>query len=555
MIPKTDEILFTALGGAGEIGMNLYAYGHDGAWLAVDCGVGFAPPQMPGIDVFTADPSFLEDAATDLAGLVITHAHEDHIGGVAHLWPFLRCPVYVTPFAAEILRGKLAETDFASQVPIHVLPAGKGRAQVGPFGLELINMSHSIPEPQAVLIKTGIGTLLHTGDWKVDRHPQIGASIDEARLRAIGDAGLMALISDSTNAMEPGYAASEEDAKRGLHDLIARQRGRVVVGCFATNVARVQSLGQAAKATGRSLVLAGRSLHRVTAAAKAAGYLGDLPDLVSEAEMGDLPAERVLMIATGSQGEGRAALARIAADSHPTVFVEEGDTVIFSSRVIPGNETAVGHIQNAFARRGVTVLSEADVAETVHVTGHPMRGELADLLTWTRPKFLLPVHGEWRHMVAHAQLGKDHQVQEALVGGNGAVISIQPNKARVLDRSVHSGKLAVDGDRLIDPLGPVLPQRRRLAQAGMVSLAVALTQEGALAGEVEAEAYGCLDPSVDGDVLTHVKSAAADALARLNRAQSRDRGPVEKALVAATKRVFRDQTGKKPLVLVHIMRL
>lgn len=554
MIPKKDEVLFAALGGAGEIGMNFYSYGHDGAWLAVDCGVSFGDPNMPGIDVFTADPSFLEEEETNLVGLVITHAHEDHIGGVAHLWPFLRCPVYLTPFAAEILKGKLRETDFADEVPIHIIAPGGGRAQVGPFAIEFVQMSHSIPEPQAVAIKTAVGTVLHTGDWKIDAAPQIGAPIDQARLKQLGDEGLLALIGDSTNAMEEGRAASEQSAKEGLIDVIKRQKGRVAVGCFATNVARVQSLGAAAKATGRSLVLAGRSLHRVTAAAKEAGYLSDLPDIIPEDQMRDLPPENVLMIATGSQGEGRAALARMAADSHPTCFLEAGDTIIFSSRVIPGNEVEVGRIQNAFAKRGVQVLTESDVEETVHVTGHPMRGELSDLLTWTRPKFVLPVHGEWRHMEAHAALARDHQVHDAVVGGNGALIRINETSAQIIDR-VYSGRLALDGDRLIDPQGPLLPQRRRLSRAGTVSIAVALDHKGALAGPVSAEAYGCLDKDVDGDVLAHVREGVAERLARLDRGKRHENGPVEKAVVGAAKRVFADQTGKKPLVLVHIIRL
>lgn len=554
MTPKKDEVLFAALGGAGEIGMNFYAYGHDGAWLAVDCGVSFGDPNMPGIDVFTADPSFLDEEETNLVGLVITHAHEDHIGGVAHLWPFLRCPVYVTPFAAEILKGKLRETDFADEVPIHVIPAGEGKAQVGPFALEFIQMSHSIPEPQAIAIKTAAGTVLHTGDWKIDENPQVGKPIDEAHLRQLGDEGLLALIGDSTNAMEPGHAASEQAAKEGLVEVIKRQTGRVAVGCFATNVARVKSLAAAAKATGRSLVLAGRSLHRVSAAARETGYLTDLPEIVAEEDMGDLPADKVLMICTGSQGESRAALARMAFDNHPTVFLEEGDTVIFASRVIPGNEKEVGAIQNALAKRNIQVLTEDDVEETVHVTGHPMRDELSALLTWTRPKFVLPVHGEWRHMQAHAELAREHQVQEAVVGGNGALIRITDSSAQIVDK-VYSGRLALDGDRLIDPQGPVLPQRRRLARAGTVSVAVALDHKGQLAGQVATEAFGCLDRDVDGDVLAHVREAVADRIGKLDRGKRHENGPVEKAIVGVTKGVFADQTGKKPLVLVHIIRL
>ena len=554
MTPKKSEVLFTALGGAGEIGINFYAYGHDGAWLAVDCGVGFGDPDLPGVDVFTADPSFLDEEGTNLVGLVITHAHEDHIGGVAHLWPFLRCPVYLTPFAAEILKGKLSETDFADEVPIHVLKAGEGKAQVGPFALEFIQMSHSIPEPQAVVIKTAAGTILHTGDWKIDAAPQVGKPLDEARLRTLGDEGLLALTGDSTNALEPGHAASEQAAKEGLLEVIKRQTGRVAVCCFATNVARVKSLAAAAKATGRSLVLAGRSLHRVTAVARQTGYLNGLPEIVAEEDMKALPPDQVLMICTGSQGERRAALARIAFDRHPTVFLEAGDSVIFASRVIPGNEKEVGAIQNALAKRDIQVLTEDSVEETVHVTGHPMRDELSTLLTWTRPKFVLPIHGEWRHMQAYAKLARTHQVQDALVGGNGALIRLTESSAQIVD-TVYSGRLALDGDRLIDPQGPVLPQRRRLSRAGAVSVAVALDHKGQVAGPVSAEAFGCLDQDVDGDVLAQVREAVAARLSKLDRGQRQDNGRVEKAIVGVTKGVFADQTGKKPLVLAHIIRL
>ena len=415
-------------------------------------------------------------------------------------------------------------------------------------------MSHSIPEPQAVLIKTKIGNLLHTGDWKIDRSPQIGAPIDEARLRALGDDGLLALIGDSTNALEAGYADSEDCVKAGLLDVIARQDRRVVVGCFATNVARVQSLGRVAQATGRSLVLVGRSLHRVTAAAKAAGYLNDLPEIVPESQMADLPPDKVLMIATGSQGEERAALGRMAWERHPTAFVEAGDTVIFSSRVIPGNELAVGNIQNAFVKRGVLVVTEGGVDEMVHATGHAMASELAAILDWTRPRYVLPVHGEWKHMVEHAKLAEGHQVFKALVGGNGAVVSIKQEDAKIIDH-VYSGSLALDGDRLIDPKGPVLPQRRRLARTGTVSVAVALDKKGRLLGEIGVEAYGSLDPDVDSGVLKSLRSRVSEQLSKLSKTESDERKSIEKMIVSVAKRVFHDYTGKKPLTMVHVIRV
>ena len=332
LTPTKQDMWFLPLGGSGEIGMNLNLYGHDGKWLMVDMGINFNDKH--GIDVITPDPSFIEDHKEDLVGLVVTHAHEDHIGGIAHLWPFLRCPIYATPFAAKMIKGKLAETDFASEVTIHILPAGSGTAEVGPFSIEFVQMTHSIPEPQAIAITTPVGTVLHSGDWKNDPNPQIGDVMDEARLRKLGEDGLLALIGDSTNAMEDGHAGSEETAKEGLVEVIRRQTGRVAVGCFATNVARVKSIAEAAKETGRQLVLAGRSLHRVSQVARELGYLEGVPEPVAEDKMKDLPPEQVLMICTGSQGENRAALARMAQENHHHVFLEEGDSVIFSSRVI-----------------------------------------------------------------------------------------------------------------------------------------------------------------------------------------------------------------------------
>src|SRR5689334_19818641 len=397
-IPAADELLFLPLGGAGEIGMNLNLYGHAGKWLMVDLGIAFGDDTTPGVEVVMPDPAFIEERRQDLAGIVLTHAHEDHLGAVADLWPRPRAPVYATPFAASVLRRKLTEAGLLDEVPVTEVALG-GKFTVGPFELEMIVMTHSILEPNALAIRTKLGTVFHTGDWKIDPEPLLGEVTDEATLQQIGEQGALAMVCDSTNVFVDGEAGSEATVRANLEKLVKTRRGRIAATCFASNLARVESIAKAAVAAGRHPVLAGRALQRMVDAAQECGYLLDFPACVEERQAGYLPRDKALFICTGSQGEPRAAMAKLANNDHRDLVLEEGDAAIFSSRVIPGNERSVGRLQNALMARGVEVITDREA--DIHVSGHPARDELVRVYQWVRPKIALPVHGEVRHMVEH----------------------------------------------------------------------------------------------------------------------------------------------------------
>ncbi|HEY3145360.1 MAG TPA: ribonuclease J, partial [Dongiaceae bacterium] len=380
--PKSDELLFLALGGAGEIGMNLNLYGHAGKWLMVDLGVTFGDESTPGIDIIMPDISFIKERVGDLVGLVLTHAHEDHIGAVPYLWPQLRCPLYATPFTASVLRRKLEEAGLAKEAPITLIPMS-GKVTLAPFEVELITLTHSIPEPNAVVVRTPLGAVLHTGDWKLDPTPLVGDATDEAALRKLGDGGVLAMVCDSTNVFVEGASGSESDVRDSLRDLIGRLHNRVAVGCFASNVARLETITRVAMEHGRQVALVGRSLWRMVAAAQENGYLTGLPEFVQEHDVGYFPRNKILMICTGSQGEPRSALARIARKEHPHVAFEAGDAVVFSSRTIPGNEKSIAHLQNELTRQDVQVITDRE--EDIHVSGHPARDELIEMYQMIRP--------------------------------------------------------------------------------------------------------------------------------------------------------------------------
>ena len=427
MDSDSGDLAFLPLGGTGEIGMNLNLYRCNGRWLAVDCGIGFGGAQHPEVDVMMPDPGFIADRRDRLVGLVITHAHEDHIGAVAWLWPQLRCPVYTTPFAAVVLRRKLAEVQLLNQVKLHVVPPG-GTIDLAPFALRFIRVAHSIPEAQALVIDTPHGLLLHTGDWKLDPKPLIGTPTDETAFAALGERGVLAMICDSTNAMVEGHSGSEAEVRQSLSVLIRGLRGRVAVTCFASNVARVESVAFAAHVAGRSVALVGRSLRNLDVAARECGYLRDLPPFLTEDDVDDVPDDSLLMLITGSQGEPRSALARVALDTHPRVALGEGNTVVFSSRVIPGNERAIGTVQDNLVRRGVNLMTDVD--HLVHVSGHPSRDELRRMYRLVKPRYAVPTHGEWRHLSAHAALAQEAGARPILLE-DGDILSLAPDEAAV----------------------------------------------------------------------------------------------------------------------------
>ncbi len=542
------DLAFLPLGGTGEIGMNLNLYRCDGKWLAVDCGIGFGGAQYPEVDVMMADPAYIVDRRDRLLGLVITHAHEDHIGAVAWLWPQLRCPVYATPFAATILRRKLAEVQLVNQVKVHIIPPG-GTIDLKPFSLRFIRVSHSIPEAQALVIETPHGVLLHTGDWKLDPQPLIGPPTDEAALEALGNQGVLAMICNSTNAMVEGHSGSEADVRQSLSVLIRGLRGRVAVTCFASNVARLESVAVAARSVGRSVALVGRSLRNIDAAARECGYLRDLPPFLTEDDVDNVPDDNILMLVTGSQGEPRSALARIALDTHPRIALGEGDTVVFSSRMIPGNERAIGTVQDNLVRRGVNLMTDVD--HLVHVSGHPARDELRRMYRLVKPRYAVPTHGEWRHLSAHAELAQEAGAKPILLE-DGDILSLAPGQAEVVD-SAPVGKLVLDGNRLTPLGGGVMAARRRMLFNGVVLASLAVDANGRLRGDPRVSAPGLFD-SNDPE-LDRVSREFADVVADLPPALRRDDAALTDAARAALRRALGRQLQKRPLVDVHLLRV
>ena len=548
MNDSIGDLAFLPLGGTGEIGMNFNLYRCDGQWLAVDCGIGFGGAELPEVDIMTADPTFIAERRDRLRGLVITHAHEDHIGAVAWLWPQLKCPVYATPFAAAVLRRKLLEANLLNQVKLHVIPPG-GAIELKPFSLRFIRMAHSIPESQALAITTPYGVLLHTGDWKFDPTPLIGPPTDEAALAALGNAGVLAMICDSTNAMVEGHSGSEAEVRQSLAALIRGLSGRVAVTCFASNVARFESIALAGQQTGRSVALVGRSLRNMEAAARECGYLAGVPAFLREDDVDDVPDDNLLMLTTGSQGEPRSALARIAQDNHPRVALGEGDTVVFSSRVIPGNERAITAVQDALVRRGVRLMTDAD--HLVHVSGHPARDELRRLYRLVKPRYAVPVHGEWRHLTAHAELAREAGAEPVLLE-DGDVLNLAPGRVEVVDSAV-TGRLVVDGNRLVPLGGGVMAARKRMLFNGVAVASFAVDAAGRLVGRPRLSAPGLFeqdDPETD-----RITGEIADAVAGLPASLCRDDAALTEAARAALRRALGKRLQKRPLVEVHVLRV
>jgi ribonuclease J len=544
----TGDFAFLPLGGTGEIGMNLNLYRCGGRWLAVDCGIGFGGSENPEVDVMMPDPAFIAERRDRLVGLVITHAHEDHIGAVAWLWPQLRCPVYATPFAAAVLRRKLGEVGLVGQVKLHVVAPGSV-LDLAPFRLQFISMAHSTPESQALAITTPHGTVLHTGDWKMDPDPLVGPPTDEAALSALGDAGVLAMICDSTNAMVEGTSGSEAEVRRSLTALIRDMRGRIAVTCFASNVARVESIAHAARDAGRTVALVGRSLRNLEAAAADCGYLRDCPDFVAEDDAGSIPDDNLLMIVTGSQGEPRSALARIAQDTHPNIALGEGDTVIFSSREIPGNERAIGTVQDNLVRRGVRLMTAHD--HMVHVSGHPARDELRRLYALVRPRYAVPVHGEWRHLSAHAALAREAGATPIMVE-DGDILSLAPGRPEVVD-SAPVGRLVLDVNKLVPLEGGVLAARRRMLFNGVAIASLAADATGRLVGRPRVSAPGLLTPEDPEGIV--IAEEMADTLADLPAALRRDDAALTEAAKSALRRALGRRLKKRPLVDIHLLRV
>lgn len=549
-----DGLVFVALGGLGEIGMNAGLYGFGPArrrkWLLVDCGIAFAGEDVPGVDLIFPDIRFLEEERDNLVGIVITHAHEDHIGGLAELWPRLRVPVVCTPFAAGLLEVRRLGEPGAPKIPLTVVEQG-GRVTLGPFDIEFVAVGHSIPESNALAIRTPLGTVVHTGDWKLDPHPGVGRATDEKRLIEIGDEGVLALVCDSTNVLRDGISPSEADVARTLVDLIREAQERVAVTTFASNVARLRAVAEAAAACGREVVVVGRAMDRVIDVAMERGYLAGLPPFRSAETYGYLPRNKVVALLTGSQGEPRAALARVANDEHPDIALSAGDRVVFSSRTIPGNEKAVGRIINNLVARGIEVITDREAL--VHVSGHPRRGELAAMYRWVRPKVLVPAHGEALHLAEQARFARAEGIGTVVRAMNGEMVQLAPGKPSVVD-DVPVGRLYKDGDIVINAGEATIGERRKLAFAGIVSVAIALDDKGEIRGDAQVELTGLPSATREGEPMHElVSDAVADVLDGLPKARRRDPDTVASAVERAVRAEVRHAWGKKPTCHVHVI--
>ena len=540
-----NELLFLALGGSGEIGMNVNLYGCQGKWVMVDLGLTFADPAYPGVELVLPDLGFIEERADDLLGIVLTHGHEDHIGAIPYLAADLGVPLYATPFTAGLIRQKLDEEGLTDDVDLNVID-NEGSFALGPFGFRYVPLAHSIPEGNAVLIDTPHGRIFHTGDWKLDEQPLLGQPSTPQELTAIGDEGVLALVCDSTNVFNPEASGSESDVREGLMQTIAGAKGRVLVTTFASNAARVQTLGEVAAATGRKLCVAGRSLDRIIGTAKAAGYLKGFPPLVDWDDAMALPRDEVMIIATGGQGEARAALARIAFDSHP-IKLSEGDLVVFSSKQIPGNEIAIGRIQNALAQKNILMVTDRQAE--VHVSGHPGRPELEAMYRWIRPQILLPVHGERRHMAEQARLGITSGIPHAVVQSNGDLLRLAPGAPQIIGHE-ETGRLVLDGDVILPADGSTMNERRKVALHGQISVAVALDRKGKLIGDPALRTQGV---PVEEDKDAFLAEAADEAAAVIAKGSSEEEALRERVRLAVRRTATR-WTGKKPVVDVLLIR-
>lgn len=539
-------MLFLALGGSGEIGMNVNLYGCEGKWVMADLGLTFADPAYPGIDLILPDLDFIERQRDTLLGIVLTHGHEDHIGAIPYLAAELDVPLYATPFTAGLIRGKLDEEGLSSQVKLNVIERESSFA-LGPFGFTYVPLAHSIPEGNALLIDTPYGRIFHTGDWKLDEEPLLGTPSTAAELTAIGDKGVLALVCDSTNVFNDSASGSEAAVREGLDGVIKPLAGRVVVTTFASNAARLQTLGEVARDCGRQVCVAGRSLDRILRVAKSVGYLEDFPPVIDFDEAMRLPPRDVLVIATGGQGESRAALARIAMDSHQ-IKLGKGDTVVFSSKQIPGNEMAIGRIQNALATKGVEMITDRQAH--VHVSGHPGRPELELMYKWIRPEIILPVHGEMRHMAEQARFALACGVPKGIVQGNGDLVRLAP-QGPVKIGNERAGRLILDGDVILPADGATMSERRKISLHGVIAVTVALDEKGRLRGNPAIALQGVPVEEDKEDFIVEAAAAAAEAVG----GSKKEEGAMREAIRLSVRRTATSWTGKKPVVEVSVIRV
>lgn len=549
-----DELVFIPLGGAEQFGSNLNVYGFQGKWLVIDCGMGFADEYYPGVDILLPDPTFLEERWKDIAGLIITHAHEDHIGAVAHLWPRLKCPIFCTKFTGEILKKKLAENPECKNARIRIVKQHDDIV-IGPFTTNFIPVTHSIPDASAVLIKTDLGNVLHSGDWNLDPKPVIGKPINPETFKKIGQDGLLAYVGDSTNAGVDGFSGSESDVEKGLGDLFQNCEQRIVVTMFASNIGRVRSICKAAEATDRHVAILGRSLHRMIGAAKDCGFLNDIKNFVEEDDISVIPRDKIVVIATGSQGEPRAQIARIARGDQRNFKLQEGDTVIFSARPIPGNEKEIIFVQNRLAGSKVTVINPRDTKHCIHVSGHPARDEIKQMYDWVKPQIVIPVHGERTMIEDQAQLALSCQIKQAIPPKNGSVIRIAPGKAEIIDH-VKTGLLAVEPGRIIDANHVAISERRKLQFSGTAHASIVINAQGNLVARPQLSTVGLIDEDNEDEqeLAEDLIDEIEDVVASLKRAKLNTEDMAEKIHIVLRKDIF-EVLKIKAKVSVHVVKI
>jgi ribonuclease J len=551
--PGSDGLYFLPLGGSGEIGMNLSLYGTDGKWIMVDLGVTFGDETMPGIEVIMPDPTFIAERKDDLIAIVLTHGHEDHLGAIEYLWPQLQCPVYATPFTAGLLRAKLVERDLQHKVRIIEVPLS-GKVKLGPFELQWISITHSIPESNCIAIKTRHGTVLHTGDWKIDPAPMLGEVTNDNALKELGQQGVLAAVVDSTNALVPGHSGSEKEVRDELNRVFGLYpENRIIVTCFASNVARLMSIYEAAKAHGREVALVGRSLWRIEAVARETGYIPANVMFLEPHEAGFLPRDKAVYICTGSQGEKRSALARLAMGEHPELSLEAGDTVLYSSREIPGNEKPIAAVQNALIRQGLRVVTASD--EPIHVSGHPCQEELVQMYQWLRPQVAVPVHGEARHQTENARIASTCQVPQTLIPRNGDMIRLGPGRAEKVGE-VQAGRWVVDGLKLRPFDENTIKARQKMMGSGAVMISLVVNQKGQLLTDPQVSLIG-LNKEQDGEdsYLEDVRATVIEAFERMPKSQRLDDVAIQHSVRQAARRVLKEIYGKKPITDVHVARV
>ncbi len=556
MNKANNELVFLPLGGVGEIGMNLALYGFGPAtsrkWIIVDCGVTFPGPDLPGVDLVLPDIRFIEAEKANILAMVITHAHEDHYGAIMDLWPRIRVPVHVTPFCAGLLEAKRFSEAGVEKIPLTIYKAGD-RFTIGPFEIEAVNVTHSIPEPVALSITTPLGTIVHSGDWKLDDTPSLGLPTDEKRLREIGANGVLALMCDSTNALREGDSPSEKAVGENLTNIIRNAKGRVAVTSFSSNLGRLRTVMIAARDAGRSVIVLGRSMKRVLDVSAELGYMEGMPEVLAEDEFMSLPRQNCVVILTGSQGESRAALAKLANDEMRSIKLTPGDTVIFSSRTIPGNEKAILDIKNKLIDQGIEIIS--DDQQLVHVSGHPRRNELKKLYSWLKPQILVPVHGEAAHLTAQAALGANEGIAQVARVRNGDMLRLAPGRAEIID-DAPSGRIYKDGKLVGDYDEVGIGERRKLSFAGHVGLALTMDSKSNIAGDPDLESFGL--PEVDGrgeDMDDLLFDAAMGAFDSIPRAKRKDIELVREAMRRAVRSAAENAWGKKPIVTVFVTQL